>query len=505
MDYLDLLTLPESSLAMTLLGLVLSEVCYSGEKVRLFKMTALSGLGLAFVQTLVAYQLIPATLFSDAVILDGLSLFVRLFLILLAGISVLTISSSEEVPRSRSAEYVILVMGATLAASLVVSANDLVLLYVGLLVFTLMCAVLASFGKASVQSTEAGFKYLIFGSAISSFLLIAGGVLFVHAGTANLLEVHNSLMRNPLDLGANSLVFGLFFLVVCSLLGIFPMQFWLPDVLQGAPTPVSGFVSVATRFVGFALGTRVLMMVFATQGESGDWQSLGSVDWSSTLTFFAGASFVLGGLLSIRQTSAKRLVAYLLMVESGYLLMGMMLLDPHGIAAGLFSLIVTLFASTGVYFVLGYFSDRLGSDEISVLRGATRVSIPAVLALVFFLVCLVGLPPLPGFIGKFTLIGSVINHQRYGLALTAIAGIAMSTVAVVRLALNLVGNYSEIFRAGALTPVAAATAQGRESPMVERGTHLLIAVLMVPLLVLAFQSDWVLKWGLRSITLLMTR
>lgn len=504
MDYLDLLTLPETALVLTVLGLIFSEVAYSGERLRLNQMTALAGLGVAFIQTLVCYQLLPAKLFAGTVVLDGISLFSRLFLIILSAMSILSMSGSLEVPSRRRSEFTILMLGGTVASSLMTSSNNLMLMYLALLLLGLLGATLSSFGKESVLSTEAGFKYLLFSSLTAILYLFAAGVLFLHTGSADLNEIHRDLLVHPLSLGQNIMVFAFLFFVVSSFLGIFPMHFWLPDVLQGAPTPVSSFLSIVSRMSGFILGVRLYLSVFSqTGGEGGGWTSLGAIDWSSTLSVFATASFLLGGLLSLRQSSAKRLVAYLIMVESTYLLLGMLVLDPLGIAAGLYSLIITLFASLGVFYVLSFFRDHLGSDDLSDLRKATRVSVPGVLALVFFLICLVGLPPLPGFVGKFTLIGSVIQSERYGLAAAAVAATAFSTVAVLRLAVILVGDFAETVRwtalsAGESLGMAASYSGNATSPGSARFRAILL-VLLLPLVVLAFQSDWVLGWSLRSI------
>jgi len=271
--------------------------------------------------------------------------------------------------------------------------------------------------------------------------------------------------------------FMLSFLALSFQIGAFPMNLLIPDVLEGAPTPVSAFLSVGSRAAGFGLATRFLIVVFAQPGETqGQWKVLGPLDWTQIVSVVSGLTMLFGALLAFRQKGAKRLVGYLVVAETGFLLMGLLVLDELGIAALLFNLVIELFALMGSFYVLSFLVNELRSDRLEDLRGMLRRAVPECICLVMFLLCLVGSPPMPGFIGKFTLIGVAIRHQRLPLAMVGIIAMVISAAAVARLAYHLIGD----FQKSTETPVAAS---------LSRKTFL--AALIIPLALVGVFADFV--------------
>jgi NADH-quinone oxidoreductase subunit N len=270
------------------------------------------------------------------------------------------------------------------------------------------------------------------------------------------------------------------------------MYLWAPDVLEGAPTPASAFLSFGTRAAGFAVALRFLIVMFAQPGaHEGTWQPLGSVDWPRIVAFVSGATMIVGALLAVRQQSAKRMVGCLVVAESGFLLMGLLVLDQVGVAALLYNLVIELFALMGTFYVLAFFYDELHSDRLEDLRGMLGRAVPECICLLLFLLCLIGVPPMPGFIGKFALIGAVVRHQWPLLAVAAILSMTLSMAAVARLAYHLVGDFRTFVETGA------------------RGSHIVLAPsrqrqmflfgMMVPMVMVGVFAEFVLGWAGKSL------
>jgi NADH-quinone oxidoreductase subunit N len=268
------------------------------------------------------------------------------------------------------------------------------------------------------------------------------------------------------------------------------MYFWAPDVLEGAPTPAAAFLSTGARAVGFAVATRFLIVVFAQPAlDPGRWQVLGSLEWPKIIALISGLSMLIGSLLAYRQTGAKRLVSCLVIVQTGFMLLAVLVLDQVGVAALLYSLVIELFALIGTFYVLSFFYEELGSDRLTDLKGMLVRAVPECICLVLFLLCLVGIPPMPGFIAKFTLIGAAVRHQWLALAAIAIFSLTLSSVAIARLSFNLIGDLSTPSQPAA--QVAAVTADPRR--------RMFLVVLVVPMILAGVFANQVLTWAGKSL------
>jgi NADH-quinone oxidoreductase subunit N len=483
------LILPEIFLAVTLVGILMGEVSYHGEKNRVVALTAYLGLGGAFVQTLISYQYGASPAFGHALMIDGMALFFKLLFISLAGLAIAVAMQSSEIADSKRSEYCALVLGSALAMSLAASAADLLLAFLALQFMNVIGHFLAAFGKRSVLSTEAAVKHMAFATVSGALFLYGIAILFLTTRTVNMVEMHKALSATPMGHTTALVVFVLTFLGLCFQIGAFPMYLWAPDVLEGAPTPASAFLSLGSKAAGFAVGLRFVITVFAQPAQSpGQWQIVGDFDWPKIVALVSGLTMVVGSLLALRQVGAKRLVAYLAVAESGYLLMGLLVMDQVGVAALLYSLVVEIFALLGAYFVLSYFVDLLGSDRLADLRGMLGKSVPESVCLIVFLVCLVGIPPLPGFIGKFALIGAAIRHDWHFLAVVAVVCIALGTIAVARLSYSLIGEFQ--------------TAQAASARPNTRRLALLAAFLL-PMLLAGLFADALLRYTGQSLQFIL--
>jgi NADH-quinone oxidoreductase subunit N len=479
------LIMPEVFLALTLAFVVAGEITYYGEQVRLIMATSLLGLAGAFIQTVISYQYGAAQIFGGVLSIDGFSLFFKLLFISLAAFSISSVSQTREIAFERRTEYFALILSATLAMCLVASSADLLLAFLSLLFLNIISYFLAAYGRQSILSIEAAVKYLTFGTVAAALLLYALAILFASTHSLNIYEMHKALVTTPLSPKVMLVVFGLSFIALSFQIGAFPMYLLVPDVLEGAPTPVSAFLSVGTRAAGFAFATRFLVVVFAQPTlNKGQWQVLGQLDWTEIVSVIAGMTMMMGSLLAFRQQGAKRLIGNLVVAETGFLLMGLLVLDEVGIAALLYNLVIELFALMGSFFVLSFLYNELKSDRLDDLRGMLKKAVPECICLVMFLLCLVGSPPMPGFIGKFTLIGVVIRHQRLALATLGVISMVISTIAVARLAFHLIGDFRQAIEA----PV---------SPSLTR--KIFLAALILPMMLVGIFADFVFKWAGHSL------
>ncbi len=492
-----LLIIPELFIALTLVLLLIGEVTYRGEKVRLLTITTLVGLLGAFFQALVAYRYGAAQIFHHALSIDGLALFFKTLFIGLGFLSVAAASQSKEIESSEMAEYHALTLLGVLAMVVAAESAHLLLGALALQVLNVVGFLLASFRKKSMASAEAGVKLLMFGAVAGVLMVFGIAVLFSETGSLNIYEVHRALTAGAGSSQVLLVSFGLLFLSLCFQIAAFPMYLWAPDVLQGAPTPSSAFLSVGIPATGFAVALRWLVVLFALPqtGDAGVWSAREAVPWSAILALAAALTMLAGALLAIRQNSAKRMAGCLMVAQSGFGLLGLLVLDRTGFAALLFQLLTGVVAGVGTYFVLSVLYDAIGSDELSRFRGMIKRAVPECICLILFLLTWLGLPPTPGFAGKFALIGSVFRQGWTLLALIAVASLFLSVVAAARLAFSLMGepesSPSSVSAdgSGTLAPTAART--------------VLLALLVIPLLLAAIFSDALFHWSTASFGLIL--
>ena len=483
------LIMPEIFLALTLAFVIAGEITYYGERLRLITATSLLGLAGAFVQTLISYEYGASQVFGGVLSIDGFSLFFKLFFITLAGFAVAAVSYSEEIIQERRTEYCTLILASALSMCLIASVADLALAFLGLLLLNIISHFLAAYGRRSILSTEAAVKSMALGAVALALFLYAAAILFATTHSLNVYEIHRALVATPLSSNVMLVIFVLIFLSFSYHIGAFPMYLLVPDLLEGAPTPVSAFLSLGTRAAGFAIATRFLIVIFAQPGAvPGQWSVSGQFDWTQLVSLVSGLTMAVGGLLAFRQKGAKRLVSYLVVAESGFLLMGLLVLDEVGIAALLYNLVIELFGLMGTFYVLAFLVDRLHSDQLEDLKGVLKAAVPECICLVIFLLCLVGSPPTPGFIGKFTLIGAAIRHERYPLAIVAILAMVLATAAVARLAFHLIGDFRQTRRIPQFS--GAGEAYSRK---------IFLTTLLVPMLLAGIFADFVFKWASQSL------
>ncbi len=315
----------------------------------------------------------------------------------------------------RRNEFYLLLWLAFLGMSLVASSADFLLLFISIEILTLSLYVMTAYLKSDKYSLEAGMKYLILGSVASGFLLYGISLLYgaAHAtGFAAIQEYVNTHAMNPMTLLGLVLIFS----AVGFKIAAVPFHMWVPDVYQGAPTPVTALLSVGSKAAGFVVLIRLFFGIFAA------WH----VEWSFVLAVISAVTMCYGNLVAMFQTNIKRLLGYSSIGHAGYLLMGAAAGSALGASAINFYLLGYLFTNLAAFLVIVLFFMATKSDEIEDYAGLSQRSGILSVTLLLALVSLAGMPPLAGFFGKFTLLMAAVQSGFVWLALIAAGNIIIA-------------------------------------------------------------------------------
>ncbi|MBS0255420.1 MAG: NADH-quinone oxidoreductase subunit NuoN [Proteobacteria bacterium] len=314
------------------------------------------------------------------------------------------------------AEYPLLVVLAALGMGLMVSASDLLTLYIGLELNSLAAYVLAAFYRADERSAEAGLKYFVLGALASGILLFGMSLVYGFTGATGFGAIRAALGHGPMAMGAT---FGMVFMLagMAFKISAAPFHMWTPDVYEGAPTPVTAFFAMAPKVAALGLVMRLTLVAFGTQ--VGAWQPIVAV--------VAVLSIVIGALGAIGQGNIKRLLAYSSINNVGFILVGLAAATPQGASAMLVYLAIYVAMSIGGFVAVLMLKDEHGApvEAIADLAGLSRQRkvLSACLAMVMF--SLAGIPPLFGFWGKFVVFQAAVAA---GLVPLAVLGIAASVI-----------------------------------------------------------------------------
>lgn len=313
-------------------------------------------------------------------------------------------------------EYVLLVLMATVGMLLLVASQDLLVLFIALELLSLCLYVLAAFDKRDPRSTEAAFKYFLFGGMSAAFLLFGFSLLYGMSNSTNLAIIGNAVaaQNSPLLLLALVMVA----IGLGAKIGVVPFHFWTPDVYQGAPLPSSAFIAASSRFASFIVFYQIFSVAFA------------AARWTLMLSALAAASMVLGNLVAIVQTSVRRLLGYSAVAHAGYLALAVISHTQPSFSAMLFYLAMYALATLGAFAVTGVVQQQTGGDSLSHFAGLSRRSPLLAYSMMIFLLSLAGIPPLAGFFGKFYLFAAALATPGRSLALLWLVALAMAMSAV---------------------------------------------------------------------------
>jgi NADH-quinone oxidoreductase subunit N len=353
-------------------------------------------------------------IFGGMVRQDWLSFAFNILFMFAAAITALFAMDMKDV--GMKGEFYVLMLISTLGMSLMASAADIIMLYLAIETTSIPMYILAGFMTRDDKSTESGFKYLLFGAASSTIMLYGFSLLYGFTGQTNIYQIALSFYNLQLPKIA---ILGSLLLILVGFgfkISAFPFHFWAPDVYEGAPTPIAGFLSTASKAAGFVVVLRVLVAVFTPSAAP---------DWINMLAIVSVLTMTVGNVLALVQKNIKRMLAYSSIAHAGYILIGVAAVSQLGMTSVVFYLIAYLITNLAAFGIVMTFSKVVGSDEISAYSGLSRRKPWLALAMLVALLSLAGMPPLAGFIAKIFVFAAAV---KVGLIWLAFIGVLNSIV-----------------------------------------------------------------------------
>jgi NADH-quinone oxidoreductase subunit N len=380
---------------------------------------ARSGLGwLAFVGTLAAgVSIVPmhsrlGQWYSNLWIVDDYSTFFHVLFIFIAAMTTLISIDYLRRENMNHAEYYALLLFATAGMLVMAGSNELMMIFIGLEILSIATYIMAGFRRKDLRSNEAALKYFLLGSFASAFFLYGVALIFGATGSTNLISVAATVAARPNT--ALSLVFlsaALILIALCFKVAVAPFHIWAPDVYEGAPTPITGFMSVGPKAAGFAVLFRVFITAFPAIQER----------WTDVMWVLAALTMILGNVIAVVQPNIKRMLAYSSIAHAGYIAVAFAANSSRGSSAALFYVLAYAAMNLGAFAIVTV----LGRSEDSKVKlsdyaglASKRPVLAALLSL--FLLSLAGVPGTAGFTGKFFIFKSAVESDLTSLAVIGV-------------------------------------------------------------------------------------
>jgi NADH-quinone oxidoreductase subunit N len=409
--------LPE--IILTLVGVLimfLEAVIKDENKKGIFAPLTIAGLVAALIGSLMANgDSGPA--FQNMLIVDGFATFFR---VLVIGVGLLAVLSSIDYLRredSRGGEFYALILFSLVGQSIMASANELIMIFIGLEISSIASYILAGYLRDDARNNESALKYFLLGSFATAFLLYGVAWIYGATGFTNLTEIRRALLTGSEPAALAGVAAALIFVGFAFKISAVPFQSWAPDVYQGAPAPVSAFLSVGPKAAAFAVLLRVFMTAFGTISSS----------WVPLVWGVALATMTVGNFAAILQSNIKRLLGYSSIAHAGYVLVAVTANSGNGSAAAMFYLAAYAFTNIGAFAVVAYVSSK-GEKYVRVddFAGLAQRQPGMAAMLSIFLFSLIGVPLTGGFFGKFYIFKAALDAH---LVWLTVLGLLNSAVA----------------------------------------------------------------------------
>src|SRR5829696_7972551 len=405
--------LPEIILATGALVLVLVGAFRGERSSGLVNMGALALLVVAFFAVLLLPDDRAITL-GGSFIVDDFAKFMKVLMLLASASAIILSTDFLRRERIDRFEYPILIVLSTIGGLMLISANDLIALYLGLELLSLASYVIASFDRDNLRSTEAGLKYFVLGALSSGMLLYGASLIYGFTGTVSFPVIAAALQGEV----SNGVIFGLVFVAagIAFKISAVPFHMWTPDVYEGSPTPVTAFFAAAPKMAGMAMATRVFIDAFPGI----------LIQWQQIIVFISIASMALGSFAAIGQRNLKRLMAYSSIGNVGYALIGLAAGTPEGVQGVIVYMAIYLAMTLGGFAcILAMRRRNVMFENIDDLSGLARTHPVLAFCFAAMLFSLAGIPPLAGFFSKFYVFVAAIQA---GLVTLAVIGVVTSVV-----------------------------------------------------------------------------
>jgi NADH-quinone oxidoreductase subunit N len=419
--------IPEIFLALAAMAMLMVGTFYKAENAN---RTVSYGAAILLLLTIVLLALVPAgrvVTFNGLFVTDGFAVFVKGLILLASAVAIVMSRGYLELQGIDRFEFPVVIMLASLGMMMMVSANDLIALYLGLEMQSLALYIIASFQRDTVRSAEAGLKYFVLGALASGLLLYGASLVYGFSGTTGFDTLARLFAETQGQQAPLGVIFGIVFIVagLAFKVSAVPFHMWTPDVYEGAPTPVTAFFAVAPKIAAMALFFRVLTGPFGDLGEQ----------WQQIVVAISIASMVLGAFAAINQSNIKRLMAYSSIGHMGYALIGLAVagevgdsaIREDGVRGTLIYLAIYMLMNLGTFCAILLM--RRGNrmvEGIDDLKGLSKTNPALALVIAIFMFSMAGIPPLAGFFGKLYIFLSAIEA---GLYVLAVIGVLSSVVA----------------------------------------------------------------------------
>jgi len=434
---------PEITISIVIVLLVLVDLIMNKNK-KLLPYIAIAGLfvtGYFIIEHFNSSSFAFATRSSIGMMaIDPFGNFFKLLIVLSSILIILFSISSSEIKAGveRHGEYYTLIFGMILGMMFMVSSVDLIVIYLALELVSLSSYILAGFTKQSLRNSEASLKYVIYGGISSGIMLFGISIIYGITGSTNLYAI-NSVLQAAQGPGLALYLSGLLIFVgIGYKISAAPFHFWTPDVYEGAPIPITAFLSIASKAAGFALLIRFIKIAFIKSVDpQGFWHLLGAIDWKAIIIIISILTMTLGNFAALWQTNMKRLLAYSSIAHAGYLLLGLAVMSNEGIAAIIIYFAIYAFMNLGAFLIVMLIANKIGSEELDDYKGLGFSAPFLGVSLGIFLVSLTGLPPTAGFIGKLYIFIALVDAKMIVVAVIALLNTVVSLYYYIKVLKNM--------------------------------------------------------------------
>ena len=416
---------PELILVITILAALITDLFLKKSKTDLIGWVLGVGLVIVGLSVLNLSSVPPTTLFSDAIVIDPFSSFMKIVIIISTLLVIAASWSNKELDNYRKGEYFTIMGIMVLGLFLMTSSVDIIMLYVSIEVVSIMSFILAAYLKLDTRSNEAGLKYVIYGSFSSGVMLFGLSVVYGLTGSTSYFDIQESIFSmdssaNPALIMALLMIFAGFGYKISSV----PFHFWTPDVYEGSPTTITAYLSVAPKAAGFAMIIRFFHQIFSDSIALAGTE-LGSTDlpWPEIIGVLAVVTMTMGNLVAIQQDSIKRMLAYSSIAHAGYMMLALPVISMEAIESIMIYLFVYVFMNLGAFFIVITVKNKTGGETFNDYKGLGW-KMPVIGSLMtLFMLSLTGLPPTAGFVGKLYIFKTLVGAGSDFLWLVVAGGI----------------------------------------------------------------------------------
>ncbi len=415
--------LPETILTIAGTLLMILDPLFAKKMPKLFGNLSIVAL-LAAIGAAVAANDVPGTAFSNLLIVDGFGTYFRILVMCIGIIAVLSSYKYLERERAETGEYHALIIFSIMGQCVMVTANDLMMIFIGLEISSIASYVLAGYLRNDKRNNEAALKYFLLGSFATGFLLYGIAVIYGLTGATQLPAIRDALHNPETSLMVAGVAAALMFVGLCFKISGAPFQVWAPDVYQGAPAPISAFLATGPKAAAFAIFLRIFISAFDRISGS----------WAPIVWICALLSMTIGNFAALTQTNLKRMLAYSSIAHAGYILVALASDSSIGTAAAMFYLGAYALMNLGAFAVIVHIAGR-GERHLKIddLAGLGQRQPFTAAMMTIFLLSLIGVPLTGGFFGKFYIFRAALNSHLVWLAVLGMLNSAVAAYYYLRL------------------------------------------------------------------------